>query len=108
MTLSTPVSHLALALAVSFALVAPVASGAAVEPDPAAAAAVGWPPAAPSQLVIDTLGVPIGREDYVAGTVTLDGVTRTTEVRGRGNSSWSWPKKPYKLKLEEDAALVGD
>ena len=44
----------------------------------------------------------------MAGTVTLDGVTRTTEVRGRGNSSWSWAKKPYKLKLEEDAALVGD
>ena len=42
------------------------------------------------------------------GTVTLDGVAHTTEVRGRGNSSWSWPKKPYKLKLEEDAALVGD
>ena len=97
-----------LAMTLSAALLSPTSSGAAAEPDPAAAAAVGWPPAAPTQLVIDTLGVPIGREDYVAGTVTLDGVTRTTEVRGRGNSSWSWPKKPYKLKLEEDAALVGD
>ncbi len=110
MILSTYAATLgaSLALAVSSALLAPVTSGAAVEPDPAAAAAVGWPPAAPTQLVIDTLGVPVGREDYVAGTVTLDGVTRTTEVRGRGNSSWSWAKKPYKLKLEDDAALVGD
>ena len=43
----------------------------------------------------------------MAGTVTLDGVTRVTEVRGRGNSTWGWAKKPYKLKLEDDAALVG-
>ena len=68
---------------------------------------VGWPPAPPSQLVIDTVGQPIDRDDYVEGTVTLDGVTRATEVRGRGNSTWTWPKKPYKLKLAEDAALVG-
>ncbi len=97
----------AVALSLAAALLAPL-SGASAEPDPAAAAAVGWPPAAPTQLVIDTLGVPIGREDYVPGTVTLDGVAHTTEVRGRGNSSWSWAKKPYKLKLEDDAALVGD
>ena len=112
MTLSRHVPALVAALAVTTcsALLAPASAGPspAAVPDPAAAAAVGWPPAAPSQLVIDTLGAPIGREDYVPGTVTLDGVTRTTEVRGRGNSSWSWAKKPYKLKLEEDAALVGD
>ncbi|MBL0747095.1 CotH kinase family protein [Nocardioides baculatus] len=98
----------AVAVSVTAALLAPLSPGSAAEPDPAAAAAVGWPPAPPTQLVIDTLGAPVGREDYVPGTVTLDGVTHTTEVRGRGNSSWSWAKKPYKLKLEEDAALVGD
>ena len=97
----------AVAVSVTAALLAPL-SGSAAEPDPVAAAAVGWPPAPPTQLVIDTLGAPIGREDYVPGTVTLDGVAHTTEVRGRGNSSWGWAKKPYKLKLEEDAALVGD
>ena len=112
MTTSRHIPALAVALAVTIgsALVAPASAGPppTVLPDPAAAAAVGWPPAPPSQLVIDTLGAPIGREDYVPGTVTLDGVAHTTEVRGRGNSSWSWAKKPYKLKLEEDAALVGD
>jgi hypothetical protein len=97
----------AVAVSVTAALLAPL-SGSAAEPDPVAAAAVGWPPAPTTQLVIDTLGAPIGREDYVPGTVTLDGVAHTTEVRGRGNSSWGWAKKPYKLKLEEDAALVGD
>ena len=79
----------------------------ATAPAAASPADVGWPPAPPSQLVIDTVGQPIDRDDYVEGTVTLDGVTRATEVRGRGNSTWTWPKKPYKLKLAEDAALVG-
>ena len=96
---------IALAVTASTLALAP-ASGGATAPD-GAAAAVGWPPAAPSQLVIDTGGVAVGREDYVPGTVTLDGVTRVTEVRGRGNSTWGWAKKPYKLKLEDDAALVG-
>lgn len=100
------------------AALAVVASTAVLAPAPAApapyaavaqgtAADVGWPPAAPTQLVIDTAGVAIEREDYVPGTVTLDGVTHETEVRGRGNSTWKWAKKPYKLKLEEDAALIG-
>ncbi len=112
MTTPRHIAALAVALAVTIgsALLAPASAqrAPAALPDPAAAAAVGWPPAPPTQLVIDTLGAPIGREDYVPGTVTLDGVAHTTEVRGRGNSSWSWPKKPYKIKLEEDAALVGD
>ena len=93
------------------ALLAPASGGTPPEPetlpDTEAAAAVGWPPAAPTQLVIDTQGQPIGRDDYIEGSVTLDGVTHTTEVRGRGNSTWSWAKKPYKLNLEDDAALVG-
>ena len=106
---------LVLTLAASTAAVVP---GHAAPPAPAAARAVSapalgepspdWPPAPPTQLVIDTAGVAIGREDYVPGTVTLDGVTHVTEVRGRGNSTWTWAKKPYKLKLEQDAALVGD
>nr|WP_300046217.1 CotH kinase family protein [uncultured Nocardioides sp.] len=96
----------ALAVAASTVVLSP-ASGREPTPTERATAAVGWPPAAPTQLVIDTAGAVIDREDYVAGTVTLDGVTRVTEVRGRGNSTWGWAKKPYKLKLEDDAALVG-
>ena len=96
----------ALAVAASTVVLSP-ASGREPTPTERATAAVGWPPAAPTQLVIDTAGALIDREDYVAGTVTLDGVTRVTEVRGRGNSTWGWAKKPYKLKLEDDAALVG-
>jgi hypothetical protein len=96
----------ALVVAASTAALAP-ATGREPASTERAAAVIGWPPAPPAQLVIDTAGVTVGREDYVPGTVTLDGVTRVTEVRGRGNSTWGWAKKPYKLKLEEDAALVG-
>ena len=87
---------------------APQARAAAAPADSPGGPHPDWPPAAPSRLVIDTGGAPIGREDYVEGTVTLDGRTHATGVRGRGNSTWSWAKKPYKLELEEDAALVGD
>ncbi len=37
----------------------------------------------------------------------LDGVNHIMEIRGRGNSTWTWPKKPYKIKLANDVALLG-
>lgn len=33
--------------------------------------------------------------------------TVTGKIRGRGNSTWKWDKKPYKIKLDEAAALLG-
>lgn len=30
-----------------------------------------------------------------------------TGIRGRGNTTWNYPKKPYKLKLESKEALMG-
>ena len=74
-----------------------------------AAAEGTWVPGAPAQLVVATDGgAPIlNRDDYVTGTLTLDGVTHPLEIKGRGNSTWNFPKKPYKVKLGEDAALVG-
>ncbi|KRF07758.1 hypothetical protein ASG88_02825 [Nocardioides sp. Soil777] len=68
-----------------------------------------WVPGVPAQLVVATDGgAPVlNRDDYVTGTLTLDGVTHPLEIKGRGNSTWNFPKKPYKVKLGEDAALVG-
>ena len=37
-----------------------------------------------------------------AGTKQL-----SAKVRGRGHSTWEWPKKPYKIKLSEKAPLLG-
>lgn len=38
------------------------------------------------------------------GTVTYDG--RLTQIKGRGNSTWLAPKKPYQIKLDKKASLV--
>lgn len=67
---------------------------------------------------VDTAGeAPIvSKDDYVAGTFTVapgpggaptDAYTGATEIKGRGNSTWTQPKKPYRVKLGKAAALLG-
>src|SRR5918992_3965078 len=93
--------------AVGLTATTPVAAEASVQED--RQASTGWIPAAPVPLEVATKGgVPVdSREDYVEGTMHLDGTSRAIEIRGRGNSTWWWPKKPYKIKLGDPAALVG-
>lgn len=38
------------------------------------------------------------------GTVQYEG---TTSFRGRGNSTWTYPKKPYAIKLDKKASVLG-
>src|SRR5690606_15429476 len=58
-------------------------------------------------------GAPVvSKDDYINATFSLSGENLVTtegnlEIRGRGNSTWSWPKKPYKLKLEDSEPLLG-
>lgn len=61
-------------------------------------------------------GAPIlNREDYVAASVSIYGgknqpqfnFSAPTQIRGRGNSTWHNPKKPYRLKLTSSASLFG-
>lgn len=54
------------------------------------------------------------KEDYIPCTVTVtpnssvSAFQATGQIRGRGNSTWEWyPKKPYRLKLDESAAFLG-
>lgn len=67
---------------------------------------------------IDTKGKPIlDKKNYVDGTITISDPEKlysdVTEfradmgIRGRGNSTWSFPKKPWKVKLDEKASLLG-
>lgn len=68
---------------------------------------------------IDTNNVPIvDKENYVKGNLFIQGnekfnSTNTTlydgelEIRGRGNSSWEAPKKPYRIKLGSKADIFG-
>ncbi|SDC67536.1 CotH kinase family protein [Niabella drilacis] len=59
-------------------------------------------------------GVPVAsKDDYVNATLQIDGrgkyadFTGATRIKGRGNTTWSYPKKPYRLKLNSSASLLG-
>ena len=43
----------------------------------------------------------------IDGKDKYDDFIGNTIIRGRGNSTWGMPKKPYRLKLEEKAPLMG-
>ena len=66
-------------------------------------------------MTIDTTAsAPItSTEVYVAGRVqiaptgTSPGVDATTQIRGRGNSTWGMPKSPYRLKFDSKTAVLG-
>lgn len=77
-------------------------------PDPA-------PPPARLPLVALTTdeGVPVDRHIYADGTLTITGhdtghdYSGQIEIKGRGNSTWGMPKKPYRIKLADKAPLFG-
>ena len=53
------------------------------------------------------------KDYYLEGTLAVNGrggyedYTGKTEVKGRGNSTWGYPKKPYRLKLNKQAEICG-
>ena len=54
------------------------------------------------------------KDDYVNGTVSIDGGREFTDmpdtsmkIRGRGNSTWGHPKKPYQMKLSDKSEFLG-
>ena len=54
------------------------------------------------------------KEEYVKaslkirGTEQFEGLSETScEIRGRGNTTWYWPKKPYLIKLDEKQHIFG-
>jgi hypothetical protein len=63
---------------------------------------------------LNTNGTAITSKDvYVAGSLKLVGNFKDvlfdgkTEVKGRGNTTWDMPKKPYRIKLDKKASLLG-
>ena len=67
-------------------------------------------------VIIDTQGgkAVASKDTYVPGTVRIQGVgdweglaETGCEIRGRGNTTWSWPNKPYLLKLYEKQHIFG-
>ncbi len=53
------------------------------------------------------------KEDYLRGVLTIDGqskysdFTASARIRGRGNTTWSYPKKPFKIKLDSEESIFG-
>ncbi len=80
---------------------------------------VSWDDAL-AHIYIDTeAGAPIiSKEEYLYTKLTIDGqskyedrvfeLSEQARVKGRGNSTWSWPKKPYKIKLDTKETLLSD
>ena len=52
------------------------------------------------------------KEDYVDASVIVksadlsEELTKTAKIRGRGNSTWGMPKKPYRLKFDEKTQFL--
>ena len=59
----------------------------------------------------------VSKEDYIDATIKIQGNAQysdskvlyngATEIRGRGNSTWAQPKKPYRLKLDKKTDVFG-
>lgn len=56
----------------------------------------------------------ITKDTWVEGRISIDGGNRfedlpemVTQVKGRGNSTWGWEKKPYALKLDKKQPVLG-
>ena len=54
------------------------------------------------------------KEDYVKASLKIQGTEQydgldavACDIRGRGNTTWYWPKKPYLIKLNEKQSLFG-
>lgn len=53
------------------------------------------------------------KDNYVNGTIFFDGagefenLTAPMRIKGRGNSTWSMPQKPYRIKFDEKQSMAG-
>ena len=75
-------------------------------------------PRTPSVYITTTGGAPIlDKENYVNSTIEIKDLdkyfsnevqfTSSSKIKGRGNSTWGLPKKPYRIKLDSKASLLG-
>jgi hypothetical protein len=55
----------------------------------------------------------LNKEDWIPGTMTIDGAGKfdnyegTLGIRGRGNFTWTMPKKPFAIKLDSKSEILG-
>jgi len=64
-------------------------------------------------ITIDGGQAVVEKEKYLKALLRIDGKNfytdfeATTRIRGRGNSTWVQPKKPYRLNLDTKASILG-
>jgi len=55
----------------------------------------------------------VSKDDYINGTLEISGenedenLVTNLRIRGRGNSTWSFPKKPYQIKFDNKENVLG-
>jgi spore coat protein CotH len=53
----------------------------------------------------------VSRDEYLTATLSIDDAQHSyrgeIEIKGRGNSTWAFPKKPYRIKLKDKAEILG-
>ncbi len=62
----------------------------------------------------DDRGAVTSKEVWKSATLTINGngvfddlAETVVNIRGRGNTTWGWPKKPYALKFEKKTSVLG-
>jgi hypothetical protein len=75
---------------------------------------INWDDTLPSFNISTEGKVPITSPiNFIKATLSINGkkiyadYNGNIQIRGRGNTTWSYPKKPYKIKLEKEASLLG-
>jgi len=75
---------------------------------------IDWEGSVPRISIVTAGNAPIvSKDDYLQATIKIEGLggfqdySGTTKIKGRGNSTWGYPKKPYRIKLDKKAALLG-
>lgn len=68
-------------------------------------------------ITIDGGGTVVEKSTYLNANISIEGKGKfsslgvdnivRTRIKGRGNSTWHYPKKPYRLKLEDKASVLG-
>lgn len=66
------------------------------------------------KITTDNLAPIVSKDDYIGAQMTLESnvpgeaaVVGGLQIRGRGNSTWGMPKKPYRVKLTDKKPLLG-
>lgn len=68
---------------------------------------VDWPQTGLPRLEINSLMEIEDKENWIEASLKLDSVEYSGFIKGRGNITWTYPKKPYAIRLIEKESLLG-